>query len=142
DAVLLLAGPSGAGKSTLAYAAARAGLGVLAEDVVYVQRAPRLRVWGGSPFLHLSAESVRFFPELATAGTVQLANGKTKIVIDLGQSGRSVRPSADRAGVCLLRRGGVSESAPVLRALSPEEVASALGAGIEPGFDLFTDTTA
>jgi hypothetical protein len=139
-AAILLAGPSGVGKSTLAYAAACAGFGVLAEDVVYVQRSPGLRVWGGSPFLHLSPGVVRFFPEAAASDTVQLANGKRKRVIDLRRTGSTAPPCADRAAVCVLRRAGAS--APSLRALSAAEVSRALTEGIEPGFDLFPETTA
>src|SRR6185503_14339932 len=45
DVALVLAGPSGMGKSTLALAAAQAGLPVLSEDTLYVQTAPRLRLW-------------------------------------------------------------------------------------------------
>lgn len=136
---LLLAGRSGAGKSTLAYAAACAGLDVLAEDVVYVQLAPRLRVWGASSYLHLPAESARFFAHLAAAESVQLANGKRKLVVDLRRDAPgAVEPFADRAGVCILRRGEGTQSS--VRALSPAEVARALGDGLEQGFDLFRGT--
>lgn len=136
---LLLAGPSGAGKSTLAYAAACAGLDVLAEDVVYVQIAPRLRVWAASSYLHLPAESARFFPQLAAARTVQLANGKRKLVVDLRRDATErTLPFADRAGVCVLRRG--EGTRPSVRPLSPAEVGDALGDGLELGFDLFRGT--
>jgi hypothetical protein len=160
---LLLAGPTGAGKSTLAYAAARAGLDVLAEDVVYVQLNPSLRVWGGSSFLHLPIEALQHFPELDAHTTVQLANGKEKLVVDLrhtaaGESGRAASgrlrsdaepqgprtgrladpPVVERAGVCLVRRVGGGE--PSLTELDAATVARTLGQNLEGGFDLFADT--
>ncbi|MGH7551764.1 MAG: hypothetical protein ACREMQ_01895, partial [Longimicrobiales bacterium] len=67
DTALLLAAPSGLGKSTLAYAGARAGLKVLAEDLVFLQRRP-LRVWGWPGALHLPADAAAHFPELVASG--------------------------------------------------------------------------
>jgi hypothetical protein len=135
---LLLAGPSGAGKSTLTYACARAGLDVLAEDVVYAQLEPRLRVWGSTPYLHLPAESLAHFPELRATATVRLPNGKEKIVVDLHGDGGRALPFADRVAVCMLRRTDAAE--PTLKRLDAAEVERALGARLESGFDLFADT--
>ena len=89
---LLLAGPSGVGKSTLVYAAARAGLQVLSEDAVYLQLDP-FRVWGMPRFVHLTPASVRFFPELEGIRPKLLANGKTKLALNLRERA-SVAPVA------------------------------------------------
>jgi hypothetical protein len=138
---LLLAGPSGAGKSTLTYAAARAGLDVLAEDVVYVQLDPRLRIWGATPFLHLPPDALGNFEELHGAATVVLANGKEKLVVDLRERGRLADPPfVEHAAVCLLRRSGAAR--PSLEEIAAADVAAALGDRLEPGFDLFADTIA
>jgi hypothetical protein len=136
---LLLAGPSGAGKSTLTYAAADAGLQVLAEDVVYVQLRPELRLWGASAYLHLPPEAARHFNALDGAESVRLANGKHKLVVDLrGMAGGTVATVAGSAGICILCRG--TRATPSLRALSPAEVVERLGTSLEDGFDLFPAT--
>ncbi|MFL5381440.1 MAG: hypothetical protein ACJ8GN_02825 [Longimicrobiaceae bacterium] len=133
---LLLAGRSGVGKSTLVYAAARSGLQVLSEDAVYLQLNP-FRAWGMQRYLHLTPGSVRFFPELEGVRPRLLANGKTKLALDL----RTYAPatactSADRAGVCLLARG----PEPGIEPLGIEEVVDALTAAPEPGFDVYAQT--
>src|SRR4051812_24417075 len=51
---LLFAGPSGAGKSTLAQLGVSAGYKLLAEDRVWIQRDPALRVWGSSSFIRIA----------------------------------------------------------------------------------------
>jgi hypothetical protein len=135
---VLLAGPSGVGKSTLAYAGLRIGLQVLAEDVVYLQSRPQLRVWGTPGFLHLPPDSARYFPELAERQPTLRANGKMKIAIDVRAVGAvPPLPVVDRVTVCLLRRGG---SGPGLQELAATEVEQALVTDIEPGFDMFAET--
>jgi hypothetical protein len=131
DVALLLAGRSGVGKSTLAYAARRAGGEVLSEDAVYLQREP-FRVWGIPRTAHLVPDTARFFPELADRAPIRLANGKTKIPVDLRGDGPACR-SASRAAVCLLSRG----AAPGIEAVSPSDVLSALTGAMDPGFDHF-----
>jgi hypothetical protein len=131
DAALLLAGRSGVGKSTLAYAARRAGLEVLSEDAVYLRREP-FRVWGIPRTAHLTPDTARFFPELAERAPIRLANGKTKIAVDLRGDGPACR-SASRAAVCLLARGG----APGVEPVSPADVVAALTEAMDPGFDHF-----
>jgi len=133
---LLLAGPSGVGKSTLVYAAARAGLGILSEDAVFLQRDP-FRVWGMPRFIHLTPATVRFFPELEGVRPRLLANGKTKLALDLRERAPAAPClSAARAGVCLLARG----DAPGIARLTADEVVDALTAAPEPGFDLYADS--
>jgi len=130
---LLLAGPSGVGKSTLVYAAARAGLGILSEDTVYLQLDP-FRVWGMPRFMHLTPASVRFFPELEGVRPRLLANGKTKLALDLRERAPAAPClSAGRAGVCLLARG----DSPGIVPLGVDEVVETLIAAPEPGFDLY-----
>jgi len=130
---LLLAGPSGVGKSTLVYAAARAGLGILSEDAVFLQLDP-FRVWGMPRFIHLTPASVRFFPELEGVRPRLLANGKTKLALDLRERAPAAPClSAGRAGVCLLARG----DAPGMAPLGVEEAVDALTAAPEPGFDVY-----
>jgi len=136
-AVLLLAGPSGVGKSTLVYAAARAGLRVLAEDCVFLQGGPVPRVWGMPGSVHLLPDAARWFPELADLPPAQRANGKTKIGIDLRAMGAAAPPhGVTRAGVCLLARG----KQPALETLPPHAVEAGLTGRLEPGFHRFAAT--
>ena len=136
---LLLAGRGGVGKSTLAYAAHRAGLQVLSEDIVFVQRHPAPRVWALPRLAHLLPDAARFFPELAGAAPVLRANGKWKIPVSLlpADGSAPTLPVADRAGICLLARG---EGGPVVERVPPGSVVDALTAQLEPGFDIFATT--
>jgi hypothetical protein len=131
---ILLAGPSGAGKSTLAYAAVRDGFAVLADEPVYVQMRPGLRVWGRRGRLHLATDAVDHFPELAALSPRRLVTGKTKIVVD----GSPHVPYAERAVLCLID----TEPAPRagLERLAPEQAVTALTASHDPGYALFADT--
>ena len=131
---VLLVGPSGAGKSTLAYAAGRAGLGVLGEDTVYVQRMPRVRLWGaGVAAVRLSEDAPAHFPELGGEPALPQASGKRKIVARI-----AARPLlvADRARICLLARStGEPEATP----LTTAQLRDAMRASLEPGLDRFAD---
>lgn len=138
QAGLLLAGPSGTGKSTLTYAATRHGFRVLAEDMVYVQMRPRLRVWGLPGHLHLPATARKHFPELESSLPTLLANGKEKIAINLRALGALPdMPVAPRAGICVLTRPG---GAPKLETLSGDELTDLMTSRLEPGFDVFAET--
>jgi hypothetical protein len=138
QAGLLLAGPSGTGKSTLTYAATRHGFKVLAEDMVYVQMRPRLRVWGLPGHLHLPAPARRHFPELATSLPTLLANGKEKIAINLRTANALPEmPVAPRAGICVLARSG---GMPTLETLSGDQLIELMTSRLEPGFDVFAET--
>ncbi|MGH7500862.1 MAG: hypothetical protein ACREL7_03810 [Longimicrobiales bacterium] len=135
---LLLAGPSGTGKSTLTYAAARHGLKVLAEDMVYVQMRPRLRIWGLPGHLHLPVTARHHFPELAESLPTLLANGKQKIAINLRTMGALPEmPVAPRAGICVLTRSG---GTPSLETVSGDVLTARMTERIEPGFDIFAET--
>ncbi|HWK88511.1 MAG TPA: hypothetical protein VNP72_00900, partial [Longimicrobium sp.] len=132
DTALLLAGPSGVGKSTTAYAAMRAGLGVLAEDCVYLQERPVPRVWGLPGFVNLLAETARWFPELASVAPTLRASGDVKLAMPTV----SARMGVARAGICLLARGDVAG----VERVGAREVERALLEKLEPGFDRFAAT--
>jgi hypothetical protein len=138
DRGLLLAGPSGVGKSSLAYAAMRSGFRVLTDDAVYVQRDPRLRVWGMPRYLHLPPSSRTFFPELSHALPTARATGKLKMAVDLRTPERIVTPPVvERIALCILARG---TEATRLTRVSPQAATEDLREASEPGFDLFADT--
>jgi hypothetical protein len=138
---LLLAGRGGVGKSTLTYAAHRAGLQVLSEDIVFVQLNAAPRVWAMPRLAHLLPDAARFFPELAGIAPVLRANGKWKIPVSLLPADGSAPPLpvADRVGICLLARG---EGGPIIERVPPGEAVDALAGRLEPGFDLFASTIA
>lgn len=113
---VLLVGSSGAGRSTLLYAAARAGLKVLSDERVYVQTRPEQRVWGLPGTLHLPEDAASHFPELAAVPPITLANGMSRLALDVARlNALPESPLARRVGVCLLRRdeGSGSEFARV-----------------------------
>ena len=132
ECAVLLAGPSGAGKSTLAYLAHCAGLGVLSEDIVWVQLEPRFRLWGSSRRIHLLPEALRFFPGLEGTAIMVELNGQPKMAVDLVPPD-GVRPfAADRAVVCLLEPG---HGAPVLERIDPAPLRKGLERELTTGFD-------
>jgi hypothetical protein len=116
DRGVLLTGRDGAGKSTLAYACVRAGLHLLAEDMVVVEPGPRGAVaWGDARFLHLLPDAPGLFPELSTAPYVRQLNGETKLRVHV----HALRPDAAITqmpvwGVCSLGRadGGATRIGP------------------------------
>lgn len=130
DVALVLAGPSGMGKSSLALAGARAGLPVLSEDTLYIQTAPRLRLWSRTSAIHLLEESAP--PDMP--GLRRFRSGRWKRVLPLA----AARQSADRAMLCVLARG---ERA-ALTALLPEEAVMRLTRVPEPGYDFYGDRMA
>jgi len=130
DRAVLLAGPSGSGKSTLAYLAREAGIQLLGDDRVWIQREPALRVWGWPGQMRLTADSARHFPELASVEATSGVGGKEKLVVHGGQ-GAPPAPARDVA-VCLLARG----RRVALERVPAHEVADALRR-VDPGFDRF-----
>jgi hypothetical protein len=135
----LLIGASGSGKSTLCYACVRAGLSLLAEDVVYVGLRDRLRLWGNPWRIHLLPDAPQFFPELADRPVQIQANGKRKLAVDLAELGTTLlHCHAGRAAICLVRRHEGQTSA--LRPIAPQAAVAALSHNLEAGFDLASGT--
>ena len=126
---VLLAGPSGSGKSSLALAAAARGLEVLSDDTAYVQREPKLRVWGWPGPIHV-------FPDDApgTGHRMRLRGGKRKAAVFIPNH---LPASCDRAVVVLIERG----DRVALSRLGCAEARSRLSR-LEPGFDLLRDESA
>ncbi len=131
ETAVVLAGASGSGKSTLAHAALRAGLGVLSDDTVFVEREPALRVWGYPRPIHLLPESAA---AAGVDGAPRLRGGRWKIAV---HASGPAPTSAPRAVLCLLDRGDAVSLRPVPVA---EAVASLAGA-LDPGFDHFGEET-
>jgi hypothetical protein len=118
---LVLAGPSGIGKSTLAHLGREAGYTLIADEAVYVQTDPKMRVWG-------FARPPRPRPPGST--------NQTKIV---GQStiDRLVVPMREQAIVCVLRRDGPAKGA--IESITAEQCARELIDQLDPGFDHFQE---
>ncbi len=137
-AAVLLCGASGAGKSTLAYAAHLAGLTVLSDDVVWIQLEPRMRMWGRAHArrIHLLPDARERFPTLASATPVALANGKCKIVIDLGTLASAQPITVDRITVCLVEH---TNGPTTVSRVSAETIRTALAGRPEPGFDRYLE---
>ena len=131
---ILLAGPSGSGKSSLAWAALESGFRILAEEPVYIQIEPRLRVWGRTNRVRLPEDAVRHFPGIRQRPT-RLPNGKTKIVVSAGPL---AKPYAETAGLCILGRG--DRSSPTLERVTTAEAVEKLARDLDPGFHLYADT--
>lgn len=128
---VLLAGRSGAGKSCLARAADLAGFQVLSDDAVFVQLAPRLKIWGWPTAAHLLAMDA---PDVT--GPMRSRKGKAKQIVPL----RSASPTAiscERAVLCFLSRG----TTPSLGRISPADVDERIWP-LDEGFDLLPEPIA
>jgi len=137
---LLLAGPAGSGKSTLAYLAGRHGYRVLADDAVYIQLRPQLRVWGMPGHIHLSPGARRHFPELGEETAEVLNGGMQRLVV----SAKALRalpelPLAPSAGVCVLTPGGAG---PTLEVVPGEALEVELSRAVANGADALEPTVA
>jgi hypothetical protein len=128
---LLIAGGSGAGKSTLTYAAARAGMGVLGDDVVFLQSRPRVRAWGHPRAVRLAPEAAARFPELAGASARATANGKQRVIVEL-ERGPSL--PTDRFVLCVLAE---RRERAELRPITGGEALSRIDLDL-PGFSVFS----
>jgi len=135
--LLLLHGPSGSGKSTLTYTAMRAGFDILAEDMVYLQSVPRLRVWGVPSTIHLPAAARAHFPELEPVSTVRLANGKEKMAVRVPQERSARSPFYERAGICIV---GARDDVSRIERVSSEGIEAVVKGRLEEGFDAFDAT--
>ena len=128
---LLLAGKSKTGKSTLCYACARAGFALLAEDVVYIQCQPTLRVWGHSQCVHLLADAPQFFPELRDVPVQRLPNGKAKLAAPVALT----RRFAEQCALCIIDRQPQARSE--VQPMQHSDALTALFAGLDEGFNLY-----
>jgi hypothetical protein len=108
-----LVGPEGAGKSTLAVAAARRGLGVFAEDSVFVRAGRQgLEFWGLPWSQRLVLEACQFFPEFADVPPTRQPNGELKVEVDLDEHYPGLaKPWATPGAVVVLHRdpGGAAD---------------------------------
>ncbi len=136
DRAVLLLGESGAGKSTAALQCLLAGLGVLAEDVVFVEPR-RLSVTGVPNYLHVRLETPRLLPtalarRIRRAPVIERRNsGVRKYEVDLrGTASNKLLLPARLVAVAVLsrrkaRRGGkLTNELPVrelLRALDRDQ---------------------
>jgi hypothetical protein len=127
DCAVVLAGRSGAGKSTLALAGARAGLPVLAEDTVFVQRDPAFRVWGLADHIHVFEKDA---PPGSDART-RWRSGRLKLALPIART----RQSSDKAALCAIVRGDHIAFEP----LPPGNAVQMLCREQETGYDLFAD---
>jgi hypothetical protein len=124
---VVIQAPAGTGKSTLAYAAARRGIGVLAEDAVFARLAEDdgAELWGAPWRLHLLPDAPGLFPELRGLERRRQMNGEWKLEVDVAASFPSVAvPCAPAGPQVLLRRG----TGPGLRHLDAGEALDAFTA--------------
>jgi hypothetical protein len=132
DRAVLLLGGSGAGKSTATLQCMLAGLGALAEDVVFVEPR-RLTVTGVPNYMHLRFETPRLLPA-ALARRIRRApvierrySGARKYEVDLRgtASGKLLLP-ARLVAVVVLSRRKARRGRSLLRELSARELLHAL----------------
>lgn len=85
---VLLAGPTGAGKSTLTIALARAGLGFLSDDVVFLGHDPggAVRALGFSDTLGVTEQGAARFAELLPALDEPLTEGFPKRLVRIEEA--------------------------------------------------------
>jgi hypothetical protein len=125
DTAIVLAGPSGSGKSTLALAAAQVGLTVLSEDTVFVQPAPKLRLWSRTEAIHVFEKDA----PAEASGAMRYRSGRWKKILPVHKP----QNFADKAVLCVLSAGyGLS-----LTPMAPNDAVTAVTANPEPGFDLY-----
>jgi len=131
DRAVLLLGESGAGKSTATLQCMLAGLGVLAEDVVFVEPR-RLTVTGVPNYIHLRRQTLRLLPA-ALARRIRRApvierrySGVRKYEVDLRapSRGKFLLPARLVAVVVLSRK--VSHRGKLVHELTARELMRAL----------------
>ncbi len=103
---VLLCGESGRGKSTLAYACARAGWTLVADDVAFLRRGRDDRELIGRPHpLRFPASTADLFPELRRWPVIRDVKGQTLIELPVGKlDGISTAARAEAHAVVFLRR--------------------------------------
>lgn len=125
ELAILLAGPSGSGKSALALAAAKRGLAILSDDMLFVQREPSFALWGFPRPMHL-------FLEDAPPGDhrQRLRNEKLKAAVPL----EAPALKAERSILILLDHGEELGIRPVPAAWAIDQLMR-----LDAGFDLLED---
>jgi hypothetical protein len=143
DTAVLITGASGCGKSTLAYACARRGLPLLAEEVTRAATLGDLRLWGHAEHVTLGADAERFFPEVAAWPVRRLPSGKNKreCPISAGEAGPLLTHQGPLA-LCVLTPPVASTPVSASAPLSEGERTALLDAAPEPGFDQFPESHA
>lgn len=129
---VLLIGSSGVGKSTLAYACARAGWQILAEEVVHVSLRHGLRLWGDPAVIGLSEDAIRWFPELAGHPVSIRPDGKRWRPVPVPTSALGPLMHTGPIVLCRLDRGDGAQ-AEVERMDAPTDVRAFFE--VEDGFD-------
>jgi hypothetical protein len=132
DRAVLLLGESGAGKSTATLHCMLAGLGVLAEDVVFVEPR-RLTVTGVPNYMHLRLETPRLLPA-ALARRIRRApvierrySGVRKYEVDLrGTASARLLLPARLVAVVVLSRRKARHDGSLLQELPARELLRAL----------------
>jgi hypothetical protein len=110
---VLLCGESGAGKSCLAYACARRGWTLIADDAVHLAPWPDCLVAGGSRVIRLREVARALFPELEGRPMGVAPNGKPALEIAMETNGfRTARFATPSQVVFLARGSGAARSSP------------------------------
>ena len=132
DRAVLLLGESGAGKSTATLQCLLAGLGALAEDVVFVEPR-RLTVTGVPNYIHLRPETLRLLPpslarRIRRAPVIERRNsGVRKHEVDLrGTASSKLRLPARLVAVVMLSRRAAVRGGSLMRRLPAREILRAL----------------
>lgn len=137
DTAIVLTGASGTGKSTLCYACARAGLRVLAEEVVHVSLNGGLRLWGHAEAIGLSLDAPSLFPELTRVKPTVRPDGVSKLLVPMDASGVPPLTHHGRIVVCAIERHDEArtEAAP----MPADELRARIGNPADEGFNLYPD---
>lgn len=129
---LVLRGPGGAGKSTLAYAAARAGHAVLADEVTWWD--PHAGLLRGTPWwLRLEPEADALFPELVAFPPRPRAQGGPKRHVDAGAAGLATIERAPAGPLVLLEGVDRRPAASTWRRIEAGEARRRYRAAMIPG---------
>lgn len=132
---VVLAGSSGFGKSTLSYAALRRGYTVLSDEVVYVQRHPRVRIWARRARIRLRPEASVHFPELRDQVPTPTWDERSKIRVPVPAD--AIQRYSEGAVLCVLApaRGPAARVEPI----SVDTAVRELTDHLDEGFDLYAD---
>jgi len=145
---VLLLGPSGAGKSTVTLQCLIEGLGILAEDSVFVT-PDTLFATGVSNFLHVRADSLRWITQHRTVAKIRNSpvirrrTGVRKYEIDLRRGNYPLAERPLKIGAIVFLSAQPAAGRPLLKQLTREEALPMLVreqayAANQPPWTLFT----